>query len=273
MFQIKTSNDEKAFRFESTCKASVDVTIREMVWMSNTRIRIVALAEALEQLSQHGISKPLDQFGLGKDLEADKSSDSYHPDPLGHRTGNGPGPTLASTLNRVSTDALEYVRNPLEKMSRQVLEGKINLMRGAVMMAYPMGLPSYDAIAGLLEEETVVEILAGSQAGQALLDPKTAQLWWAGKEFFRDDCLAARVGTNEKTKIVARLTKQGAGAPVREPAVSEDERKAMMAHYFKKQEEIKKCNEADEEEYLHSSWANPAEMKNQMRGTLNIRPF
>ena len=38
---------------------------------------------------------------------------------------------------------------------------------------------------------------------------------------------------------MAKLQGAGSGAPVREPAVSEDERKAMMAHYFKKQEVLK----------------------------------
>lgn len=72
---------------------------------------------------------------------------------------------------------------------------------------------------------------------------------------------------------MAKLQGPGAGAPVREPAVSEDERKSMMAFYFKKQEEMKALAEADAEDYLHSSWANPSALKNQLRGTGNIRPF
>lgn len=61
---------------------------------------------------------------------------------------------------------------------------------------------------------------------------------------------------------------------MREPSVSEDERKAMMAHYFKKQEEMKRLAEADTEDYLNSSWANPQSMKDSMRGTggISYRP-
>jgi hypothetical protein len=33
--------------------------------------------------------------------------------------------------------------------------------------------------------------------------------------------------------------KKGSGAPAREPVVSEDEQKKMMAYYFKKNEEMK----------------------------------
>jgi cilia- and flagella-associated protein 298 len=42
-----------------------------------------------------------------------------------------------------------------------------------------------------------------------------------------------RVGSNEKTKVVVRLQPKAGGPPVREPAVSEDERKAMMAWYVR----------------------------------------
>lgn len=100
---------------------------------------------------------------------------------------------------------------------------------------------------------------------QDLLDPDTATLWWAGKEFHRyepviilniiitlnilrsdttqlfvhrDQKVTDRVGKNEKTKVVARLQSKNAGAPTREAAISEEERKAMMAYWFKKQEEV-----------------------------------
>ena len=35
------------------------------------------------------------------------------------------------------------------------------------------------------------------------------------------------------------LSQKGQGAPGREPVVNEDEQKAMMAHYYRKQEEFK----------------------------------
>jgi len=57
------------------------------------------------------------------------------------------------------------------------------------------------------------------------LDPATAQLWCAGKEFVREELVKDRVGRNEKTKVVVKLQKPGHGAPAREPCVSEAERK------------------------------------------------
>ncbi len=57
----------------------------------------------------------------------------------------------------------------------------------------------------------------------------------AAKEFNRDEKVGDRLGMNEKTKVICKLRPPGGGSPAREPAVSEDERKAMMAFYFKKQ--------------------------------------
>jgi hypothetical protein len=58
----------------------------------------------------------------------------------------------------------------------------------------------------------------------------------------------------------------GSGPPGREPVVNEEERKAMMAHYFKRQEEVKRLAEADEIDYLDSQWADSKEMKNNLQG-------
>merc|ERR1712054_150047 len=91
-------------------------------------------------------------------------------------------------------------------------------------------------------------------------------LWMAGKEFMRDQFVKDRVGRNNKTKVVAKLQKSGSGPPAREPAISEDERKAMMAHYFKKQEEMKKLAEATDDDYLSSSWADPKALQQSLRG-------
>eukprot|EP00953_Heterococcus_sp_UTEX-ZZ885_P037315 19178-Heterococcus_DN1.PRE.3 len=115
-----------------------------------------------------------------------------------------------------------------------------------------------------------------------------------------------RVGKNEKTKVTCKLQRADAGPPGREPnlfpacrgsadtscgqptlllrsfgvyseaargllAVSEDERKAMMAFYFKRQEELKKLAEANDDDYLASSWADPKQLQKSLRGTGTIQ--
>jgi hypothetical protein len=75
-----------------------------------------------------------------------------------------------------------------------------------------MGLPEYDLARINLEE---------NEDFNEDIDANTATLWWAGKEFFRDQLVKDRVGKNEKTKITAKLTKAGSGPPMREPVISE----------------------------------------------------
>lgn len=40
----------------------------------------------------------------------------------------------------------------------------------------------------------------------------------------------------------------------------------MMAHYFKQQEEQKRLAENSEDDYLHSSWADPKQLQRSLRG-------
>jgi len=148
------------------------------------------------------------------------------------------------------------------------LEDKLANLKGAVMMAYPMGLPAWDPVALCITGE---DGLDGTQAAAELLEVGEAQLWVASKDFPRDQKVGDRLGWNEKTKVVAKLQRGGGGPPAREPAVSEEERKAMMAHYFKRQEEMKKLAEAEDDDYLTSQWADPKAMQKSLRGIGSVK--
>lgn len=64
----------------------------------------------------------------------------------------------------------------------------------------------------------------GSVRGSALrqgpeaLEAAGAELWFAGRPLAPDQPLSARLGCNDKTRVVVRLQRSGSGAPVREPA-------------------------------------------------------
>ena len=148
----------------------------------------------------------------------------------------------------------------LEQMDEAVRE-----VRGAVMMAWPMGLPPFDPVQMILDDQ---EELEGTAAGKEHLDPETAALWWASKELLRDSGkkLMDYVGRNDKTKIVVKLQRKGTGPPAREPAVDTETQKQMMAYYYKKQEEHKKLMESAEDDYLNSEWADPKRLKNYFNG-------
>ncbi|TMW58017.1 hypothetical protein Poli38472_013491 [Pythium oligandrum] len=273
--------DKNEFLYETKVLTSNDALIRELCAVNNTRLRLQALTDAVPLLAKHGVAKAPTEQGLDQYQEGHESNqrgEFYEADPLGLRTGEGVGPQLTQVLTQVAEDAKQYLNSKLQvdlkvAMSQQVLQEKLMNIRGAVMMAFPMGLPAYDPIKLLLDTDNVEEALAESSAVLEVTPEDTTELWWAGKQFFRDQNVCDLVGKNEKTKIVVKLQKKGGGMPAREPAVSEDERKAMMAFYFKKQEELKQLAEDDAEDYMTSSWANPKALKNSLRGTNNIRPF
>jgi cilia- and flagella-associated protein 298 len=145
-----------------------------------------------------------------------------------------------------------------------MLTEKLDNIRGAVTMAYPMGLPTWDVVRLTIEG---IEGLAGTSAANEMLDENTAELWIASRCLDRNQTIYERFGKNEKTKVIAKLQRPGAGAPAREAVVSEEEKKAMMAYYFKKQEEMKQIAENSEDDYLHSSWADSKQLQRSLRGT------
>ena len=149
-------------------------------------------------------------------------------------------------------------------LTKELLQEKIDNIRGAVTIAYPMGLPEWDPVPLIIVDKDEV----AGMSFKKILDPATATLWFAGKQFMRgrkvrDTSSSLR---NEKTRVVVKLQGKGASAPARQPAISEDERKAMMAKYFKDQEERKRLTTNDEDDYLNSSWANPKAMKAELHG-------
>lgn len=276
VFHIKNGQQD-GFLFEASVQDSNDSLIRSLVEVWNTRLRLGLLVGTVRELAKYGPMKPQEDQGIDRIKEqyegaAVEKSAEYVADPSGLRTGNGPGAQLAETLERVCADAEDSLSPALVKqrtaISMELFNDKLANIQGAVMMAYPMGLPSWDTVTLALAGP---EGLDGTPAAGDILDPETASLWVASRDFQRDQKVGDRLGWNEKTKVVAKLQKEGSGPPAREPAVSEEERKAMMAHYFKRQEELKRMAESQEDEYLTSSWADPKALQRSLRGQGQVR--
>jgi len=271
LFHVKNTEEDQ-FLFEGKTTDSNDALIRSMVHIWNTRLQITRLVGACTALMNHGPAKPPKEHGIDSILEESgkkiKKNAHYNADPLGKRTGNRSDPKLGAVIEKTCADALEAISAKQVTMrvalTAQVLKEKIDNIRGAVTIAYPMGLPAWDPIPHILEDKDEV---AGADF-KKILDPATATLWFAGKEFLRDGVVKDRI-RHEKTKVIVKLQKKGSSAPARQPAVSEAERKAMMAHYFKKQEELKKLATNDEDDYLNSAWANSRGLKNSLHGASN----
>ena len=316
--QVKYGQDDE-FLYETTCSTTNDELIAQLVRVNNKRLQLAFLVSAVRELGKHGpmkdpktagVDSVQEQFDSG--LPAVEKSSNYVPDPSGNRTGNAPGPELVEVFERVCVDAEQYADKKRAKARQSLtlegLDDKLANLSGAVTMAYPMGLPQWDAVkvaldmspeeggldgtpaqGGVLEPDTVSRLSRGARHAlfsdeklrpRSLRPPPTpfshsrprkASLWCAGREFVRGELVSDRLGKNEKTKVVAKLQKPGGGAPAREPVVSEDERKAMMAHYFKRQEEMKALAEANDDDYLTSAWADPKALKKSLTGTGGLR--
>lgn len=63
-------------------------------------------------------------------------------------------------------------------------------------------------------------------------------LWFAGKELSLEKLLRDYIGPNEKSKVTVKLHRRGCGPPVREPALSEQLEREMMAHAFRREQQL-----------------------------------
>jgi len=178
------------------------------------------------------------------------------------RSSNAPSP-------RPTKLSASQFENKVE-FTVDMLQEHVDSIRGALMIAYPMGFPDWEPARLDTEGENDAD-LEGTAEGFDIMNPEGTLMWWASKMLDRSKILSDFVGKNDKTKIVVQLTKKGAGAPARESQQnSKSEQEAMMAYYFKKKEEWKKLEEEDDDSYLASSWANPKAMKNSLNGTGNV---
>lgn len=281
LLHVKRS-DKESFLFDVPAATEVEVVVRELCKVQNLRLKINRLASAAEGLAQHGPMKLPEQQGLDDETPLLEDYDvkdgslaarpkpergaNYREDPTQRRTGNCPSDEMASVIMRTVEDAKALTSERQVQMKQPTtvlaLEEAINTIRGAVMIVYPMGLPDYEVVRQILEER---EELEGAASMEQLEADKTS-LWCFNKELQREKLLSDYVGKNEKSKVIAKLQKKGAGAPGREPIVSADEQKAMIAFYHKKQQEAEKMAMEDEDAYLHSQWANPKSLKNAFTG-------
>jgi len=277
LLHVKGKTDDHQFLYETTVTIPVKQLVAELVQVHNLRLRIQRLKVEGDDLALYGPSKPPDKQGLDEEIQAEADGISLAPrgptfckDPNGKRDGNAPVAQVAEVLKKTLNDAAECAsKKQVEKktpLTKKMLEEQIDTIRGAVMIAYPMGLPEWDNVRLDIEGD---EAPSNTPVGIDILD-NTAQIWWAGKQMMNENQLSSHVGKNEKTKIVCKLQKKGGGAPQREPQISQDEHKAMMAYYHKKQEEMKKLESNEEDDYTNSAWANSKSLKSHFSGVGNV---
>lgn len=277
--------DEGLFLMETSTGRDVESVTLEIARLYNLRLRLDRLCSAVEQLAAHGLHLPENMVGLTDDqIEELKLVDEwagkcvpcggavFNQDPIGRRSGNAPNQAMKDVLLKTVADAKSLLsKTQMDHrvcVTKEMVDEAFANIKGATMIVYPMGLPPHEEVRINLEDD---EDLSGKQASKIVIEDSLAELWWAGKHLQREKILSDYIGKNEKTKIVVKIQKRGAGAPQREPVVTEAQQKEMMIYYHRKQEEAKKMAEQeDEDSYLNSPWADPNSLKQSLQGTAKI---
>ena len=273
--------DELQFLYETPVASSVDETVQDLISVCNMLIQIRRTLDGMEELTKYGPAKRPDKQCIDTYTTDDHGNlindqiqrgPHYCMDPTGRRTGEAPEPQLQEVLNKQISEAKKVV-NMKEAVARKFMVSKpylqecIDSLRGAVMIAFPEGLPDYDDVEMALKGDWEMDTRTMEAFDEG------AELWWAGKmmEQNQDKKLSDYLGRNDKTKIVAKLQKPGGGAPQREAPIDEQTQKEMMAFYHKKQEEMKKLAEDDDDSHMNSGWADNKQLKSHLQGTSDVR--
>lgn len=277
--------EESHFLYETTVDITIDELLANVIAIYNGRLKVHRICSELEELADHGVMMPANMQGLTDDqIEELKLIDDFgehcqpsggfiiKKDDVGRRNGKAPIEKMAEVLRKTVKEAKELISKKNVEAEICLTDVHINqalqLLQGAVMIVYPMSLPPYDPIR---QEFDNVEDLSGTQAALEVIELENASLWWAGKEFSKGKKLSDFIGKNEKTKVICKLQKKGHGAPAREAIVNENEQKAMMAYYYRKQEELKAMGEAESDDaYLNCDWADSQNLKRQFQGLGSI---
>ncbi|CAH0560818.1 unnamed protein product [Brassicogethes aeneus] len=277
--------DESQFLIETSLKTPIEDLVKTVVAIYNGRLKVSRICSEIEELAKYGTLFPPEILGLTEEqVEELKLVDTwgdqcipsggftFEKDPVGRRNGKQPKKAMQDVLNKAVSDAKEMVSKKLvnegKLLTIKIIHEAINLLRGAVTIVYPMKLPPHDVIRMEFEN---IEDLSGTQASLEIIDPLTAQMWFCGKEVYREGKKVGDfAGKVENCKIIMKLSKRGEGAPAREPIMSENDRKQMMLHAYRKQEELKKLEADDDDNYMDSEWANKGNLKRHFHGLNNI---
>jgi len=184
LIHCKYKGEEHSFLYETTVEINVKDLIKELVEVHNLRLRLQRLKSEGDDLASHGPCKPLDKQGLDEDIQAEADGielpprgPTYCKDPIGKRTGDAPVTPAQATLRKALDDAAAAAskkqveaKHPLTK--KELME-HIDLIRGAVMIAYPMGLPEYDPVR--IGEFIFIRALTGNQTDVVFFHSQTSK--------------------------------------------------------------------------------------------------
>lgn len=250
---IVKRGDEGQFLFDTNLDAKLEVLAREIVAIFNGRLKVMRVCGEIEELAKFGPMHKPEIIGLTEEqvfelnlvdewMETCIPSGGFrdNKDPVGRRFGQQPKSDMQTVLLKSVQEARDLIcKKKVQKdevLVQKNVQEALNILRGAVTIVYPMGLPPHDPIR---MEFTNTEDLSGLQASKDVIEPAKAQLWFAGRHMMPDNQLRDYLGKNEKCKVIVKLAKIEEGQPSREPVITEDDKKQLMLHAYKRQEQLK----------------------------------
>lgn len=207
--------DESQFLHETPKASIIEEVINQVTVIYNGRLKIERICSEIEELAEHGTMYPPEILGLTEeqvtelklvDHWGNKCNPSggftFVKDPIGRRNGKQPMKNMQELLKKTVNEAKELISKKLVQQDKvltlRIVQQAIDLLKGAVTIVYPMKLPPHDVIRMEFEN---IEDLAGTQASLEVIDPATAQLWFCGRELFRDKKVEDYTGKNDKCKV------------------------------------------------------------------------
>lgn len=209
-------NDQSQFLFQSSIKSPVEEAIKAITAIYNGRLKIERICNEMEELAKYGTLYPPEILGLTEEqVEEMKLVDTYgekcipsggfifNKDPIGRRNGKQPQKPMQDLIHNTIKEAKDLITKNHVAMGKPLtfmhIQQALNLLKGAIMIIYPMKLPPHDVIRMELEN---VEDLSGTQASLEVIDPALAQLWFCGKEMYREGkTIGDYVGKQENCKV------------------------------------------------------------------------
>lgn len=283
LLHIKRGN-ESQFLYEIPSSIKISQLNQEIVSIYNGRLKVKRICSEMEELAKHGPMFCPEIIGLTDeqvtelkliDEWQDKVCPSggwvYNRDPCGRRNGRQPQENMQEVLRKAISDAREMISQQMieksETLTLKQVQEAIDILRGAVTIVYPMNLPPHDPIR---MEFSNTENLSGTQASREVIDPVKMELWFAGRQLLVHKYLYDYLSKNEKCKAILKIGKKGDGPPGREPIFDEKTQKQIMLQQYRRQEELKKLDDDEDDAYLDSNWANNSSLKQKLHGVENI---
>lgn len=211
------SKDESQFLFSTTLAATVEETALQTTAIYNGRLKINRICGEMEELAKHGTLYPPEILGLTPDQVKElKLTDpcgekcipsggfSIVEDPIGRRNGKQPRKEMQEVIQKAIKDAKDMISKNLviqqKCLDMKTVQEAMSILKGATLIVYPMKLPPHDIIRQEFEN---IEDLSGTQASLEVIDPTSAQLWFCGKEMYRDGkILGDYLGKIENCKVL-----------------------------------------------------------------------